>query len=100
MGQGSMCNYIGRQLLLVIRTKCMLIITKMASFLEIPDIETEVSSYLPMNLSQRLDQTNLEGGKQQKPGAILVNPSWFKGKDKDFINLMGYANNTYYGTTR
>ena len=86
-----MCNYLGRQLLLVIRTKCMLIITKMASFLEISDIETEVSSVpnLPMNLSQRLDQTNLEGGKQQKPGAILVNPSCglhkFDGVCKQYI---------------
>jgi len=42
-----------------------------------------------MNLSQRLDQTNLEGGKQQKPGAILVNPSCglhkFDGVCKQYI---------------
>jgi len=71
----------------------MLIITKMASFLEIPDIETEVSS-VSANESQSEIRSNQP---RRRKAAETWSQLCLKGR-RDFINSMGYANNTYYGT--
>src|SRR5882762_2782498 len=96
-----MCNYLGRQLLLVIRTKCMLIITKMASFLEIPDIKTEVSSVSANESQSEIRSNQPRRRKAAETWSHTREPQGdeavFKGKDR--LMYCKYCDNPPYQST-